>query len=55
MSSPPSENSRTLTSTGRIVVVTLGLLVVGGGIMNAAIKFGKKAGEAPVKRRRMCR
>jgi len=50
MLSPPSENSRTLTGTGRIVVVTLGLLVVGGGIMNAAIKFGKKAGEAPVKR-----
>lgn len=50
MASPDSEKTPTLTSTGRVATVAVLILVVAGGIMKAAIGFGKKAGEAPAKR-----
>ena len=46
MSSPESENTPTLTSAGRVAVVAILILVVGGGITWGAIKFGRKAEEA---------
>ena len=50
MSSPESENTPVLTSAGRVALVSVLLLVLGGGITAWAIKFGKKAEEAPAKR-----
>jgi len=50
MSSPESENTPTLTSAGRVAVVAVLVLLVGGGITAGAIKFGKKAEETPAKR-----
>ena len=50
MSSPESENTPILTSAGRVAVVAILILLVGGGITAAAIKFGKKAEEAAAKR-----
>jgi len=45
----PTPKSRTLTNAGRAIVVLL-ILVIGGGLSGAAVKFGRKAGEAPAKR-----
>ncbi len=50
MSSPESENTPTLTSAGRVAVVAVLVLLVGGGITWGTIKFGKKAEETPAKR-----
>ena len=50
MSSPESENTPILTSAGRVALATVLILVVGGGITAATIKFGRKADEAPAKR-----
>jgi RND family efflux transporter MFP subunit len=51
MASPDSEEKpRTLTSAGRVAVVSLLILLAGAGIMGAAMQFGKKAVEAPAKR-----
>ncbi len=50
MDSPDSENTPTLTSAGRVAVVAILILLVGGGITAGAIKFGRKAEEAAAKR-----
>lgn len=50
MDSPESENTPTLTSAGRVAVVAILILLVGGGITAGAIKFGKKAEEAAPRR-----
>jgi|GEM_PF-3062750 len=49
-STDSDDNTPTLTKPGRVAVMAVLILLVGLGIMGAAMKFGKKAEEAPAKR-----